>query len=141
MLPKLDGMSVCRILREESDVPIVMLTARADEPYRLEGLDMGADDYVTKPFSPRELAARVRAVLRRTAREKAEEGPSTITCNGLKLNLLSRKVWVEGSEISLTPTEFRISGDVNEGAGEDLHAGPDYRQGVWVRFRRIRQDY
>ena len=108
MLPKLDGMSVCRILREESDVPIVMLTARADESYRLEGLDMGADDYVTKPFSPRELAARVRAVLRRTAREKSEEGPSTITCNGLKLTLLSRKVWVEGKEISLTPTEFRI---------------------------------
>lgn len=108
MLPKLDGMSVCRILREESDVPIVMLTARADEPYRLEGLDMGADDYVTKPFSPRELAARVRAVLRRTAREQAEEGPSTLNCNGLKLNLLSRKVWVGGAEISLTPTEFRI---------------------------------
>ena len=108
MLPKLDGMSVCRILREESDVPIVMLTARADEPYRLEGLDIGADDYVTKPFSPRELAARVRAVLRRTAREKSEEGPSTITCNGLKLSLLSRKAWVEGEEVSLTPTEFRI---------------------------------
>ena len=99
MLPKLDGMSVCRILREESDVPIVMLTARADVPQRLEGLDMGADDYVTKPFSPRELAARVRAVLRRTAREKTEEGPSTLKCNGLKVNLLSRKAWVHGMEI------------------------------------------
>ena len=108
MLPKLNGMSVCRMLREESDVPIVMLTARADEPHRLEGLDMGADDYVTKPFSPRELAARVRAVLRRTAREKTEEGPSTLTRNGLKLNLMSRKVWVDGSEIGMTPTEFRI---------------------------------
>ena len=108
MLPKLDGMSVCRTLREESDVPIVMLTARADEPHRLEGLDMGADDYVTKPFSPRELAARVRAVLRRTAREKTEEGPSTLTRNGLKLCLLSRKVWVEDRETSMTPTEFRI---------------------------------
>ena len=108
MLPKLDGMSVCRILREESDVPIVMLTARADEPQRLEGLDMGADDYVTKPFSPRELAARVRAVLRRTAREKAEGGPSTLSCNGLKVSLLSRKVWVEGREVAVTPTEFRI---------------------------------
>lgn len=108
MLPKLDGMSVCRILREESDVPIVMLTARAEIPQRLEGLDTGADDYVTKPFSPRELAARVRAVLRRTAREKAEVGPSTLTSNGLKVSLLSRKVWVEGSEVSVTPTEFRI---------------------------------
>ena len=108
MLPKLDGISVCRILREESDVPIVMLTARAEVSQRLEGLDMGADDYVTKPFSPRELAARVRAVLRRTAREKAETGPSTLTCNGLKVSLLSRKVWVEGSEVAVTPTEFRI---------------------------------
>ena len=108
MLPKLDGISVCRILREESDVPIVMLTARAEVSQRLEGLDMGADDYVTKPFSPRELAARVRAVLRRTAREKAETGPSTLTCNGLEVSLLSRKVWVEGLEVAVTPTEFRI---------------------------------
>ena len=108
MLPKLDGISVCRILREESDVPIVMLTARAEVSHRLEGLDMGADDYVTKPFSPRELAARVRAVLRRTAREKAEAGPSTLTCNGLEVSLLSRKVWVEGLEVAVTPTEFRI---------------------------------
>ena len=108
MLPKLDGMSVCRILREESDVPIVMLTARADEPHRLEGLDMGADDYVTKPFSPRELAARVRAVLRRTARESADAGPSSLSSNGLKLDLLSRKVWVDGRDVPVTPTEFRI---------------------------------
>ncbi len=108
MLPRLDGISVCRILREESDVPIVMLTARADEPYRLEGLDMGADDYVTKPFSPRELAARVRAVLRRTARERAEAGPSTLNSNMLKLDLLSRKLWVQGREVAVTPTEFRI---------------------------------
>ena len=64
MLPELDGMSVCRTLRYESDVPIVMLTARVEEQDRLEGLDLGADDYITKPFSPRELAARVRAVLR-----------------------------------------------------------------------------
>lgn len=108
MLPKLDGMSVCRILREESDVPIVMLTARADVPQRLEGLDMGADDYVTKPFSPRELVARVRAVLRRTAREEVEEGPALLSCNGLKVNMLSRKVYSNGTEISVTPTEFRI---------------------------------
>ena len=126
MLPKMDGMSVCRRLRGESDVPIVMLTARADEPHRLEGLDMGADDYVTKPFSPRELAARVRAVLRRTAREKTEDGPSTLTRNGLKLSLMSRKVWVDGSEIGMTPTEFRILAMFYEGAGTDIHAGPDH---------------
>ena len=69
MLPGLDGMQVCRKLRESSDVPVIMLTARVDEADRLAGLDLGADDYVTKPFSPRELAARVRAVLRRVSRE------------------------------------------------------------------------
>lgn len=69
MLPGLDGMELCRILREESEVAIIMLTARVEEEDRLAGLEMGADDYVTKPFSPRELAARVRAVLRRTDTE------------------------------------------------------------------------
>jgi DNA-binding response OmpR family regulator len=78
MLPGLDGIGVCRRLREESDVPIIMLTARVEEQYRLTGLDVGADDYVTKPFSPRELAARARAVLRRSAGERAERGPAQI---------------------------------------------------------------
>ena len=68
MLPRLDGMEICRALRAESEVPIIMVTARVSEGDRLAGLDLGADDYVLKPFSPRELAARVRAVLRRTAR-------------------------------------------------------------------------
>ena len=72
MLPKLNGEEVCRVLREESDVPIVMLTARYSEEDRLAGLDLGADDYITKPYSPRELCARVRAVLRRVARQDGE---------------------------------------------------------------------
>ena len=72
MLPGMDGLEICRTLRQESDVPIVMLTARADEEDRLAGLEIGADDYVTKPFSPRELAARFRAVVRRTARDGQE---------------------------------------------------------------------
>ena len=75
MLPGMSGMDICRTLREESMVPIVMLTARVEEKDRLNGLDIGADDYVTKPFSPRELAARVRAVLRRTVREALDRGP------------------------------------------------------------------
>ena len=75
MLPGMSGMDICRTLRDESMVPIVMLTARVEEKDRLNGLDVGADDYVTKPFSPRELAARVRAVLRRTAREALDRGP------------------------------------------------------------------
>lgn len=75
MLPGIDGLTVCRSLRGESDVPIIMLTAKTTEDDRLLGLDLGADDYVTKPFSPKELAARVRAVLRRTADEGLQRGP------------------------------------------------------------------
>ena len=78
MLPKLDGIEITRALRDDgSDVPIIMLTARVEEEDRLTGLDLGADDYVTKPFSPKELAARVRAVLRRSAREAEKSGPFT----------------------------------------------------------------
>ena len=72
MLPGIDGTEVCRQVRQESNIPIIMVTARVEEEDRLTGLEMGADDYITKPFSPRELAARVRVVLRRTAREQAE---------------------------------------------------------------------
>jgi len=76
MLPGLDGLQVCRTLRRESDVPIIMLTAMTSEQDRLIGLDLGADDYVTKPFSPKELAARVRAVLRRLPEEALQRGPA-----------------------------------------------------------------
>ena len=79
MLPGMNGKDICRNLREDSTVPILMLTARVEEKDRLDGLDLGADDYVLKPFSPRELAARVRAVMRRTAREAPETGPEEIS--------------------------------------------------------------
>ena len=110
MLPGLDGMEVCRSLREESDVPVVMLTARVDEADRLAGLDLGADDYVTKPFSPRELAARVRAVLRRSARDGAalREGPEQLVCGDVRADLRRRAVRAGGVEVVLTPTEFRL---------------------------------
>ena len=108
MLPRLDGMEVCRALREESDVPIVMLTARAEEEDRLTGLDLGADDYVIKPFSPRELAARVRAVLRRTARDALERGPVELSYGKLKVNLQRREVDVGATRVRVTPTEFRL---------------------------------
>ena len=108
MLPKLDGMEVCRALREESDVPIVMLTARVEEADRLAGLDLGADDYVTKPFSPRELAARVRAVLRRTAREAQEQGPGELAYGDIKVDLQRRVASVGSGQVRLTPTEFRL---------------------------------
>jgi two-component system alkaline phosphatase synthesis response regulator PhoP len=108
MLPGIDGLEICRRLRQESSVPIVMLTARVEEEDRLAGLDLGADDYITKPFSPRELAARVRAVLRRTDRESKESGPKGMTYKGIVLDQTNRRVEVNGQSISLTPTEFRL---------------------------------
>ena len=107
-LPGLDGMEVCRALREESVVPIVMLTARVDEEARLAGLDLGADDYIIKPFSPRELAARVRAVLRRTAREALERGAKEVRHGDIIVNIHRRTVFVGSANVTLTPTEFRF---------------------------------
>ena len=108
MLPGLDGMEVCRSLRAESQVPVVMLTARVEEEDRLAGLDLGADDYVTKPFSPRELAARVRAVLRRTARDELERGPKEISYGEVRVDLRDHAAYVKECRLTLTPTEFRL---------------------------------
>ncbi|MFH1560341.1 MAG: response regulator transcription factor [Chloroflexota bacterium] len=108
MLPGMDGLEVCRILREESEVPIIMLTARVEEEDRLAGLDLGADDYLTKPFSPRELAARVRAVLRRTARDALELGTAELAHGDLKVDLRRHAAYLKGTQLSLTPTEFRL---------------------------------
>ena len=108
MLPRLDGMQVGRILREETDVPIIMLTARVDEADRLAGLELGADDYVTKPFSPRELAARVKAVLRRSANDPIGQGPPQLVYNRLTVDLRNRSVHVGETRVGVTPTEFRL---------------------------------
>ena len=108
MLPRLDGMEVCRTLREESDVPIIMATARVDEEDRLAGLDLGADDYILKPFSPRELAARVRAVLRRTARQAAADTSAVLERDGMVIDIRNRTVNRGEVKPSLTPTEFRL---------------------------------
>ena len=108
MLPKLNGIGVCRTLRQESSVPIVMVTARVEEEDRLKGLDLGADDYVTKPFSPRELAARIRAVLRRTAKDELEPGPVEVAHSGVTVDLHRRTVCVDDRKAVLTPTEFGI---------------------------------
>ncbi len=111
MLPGgIDGLDVCRSLRQDpalADVPIIMLTARIEETDRLIGLELGADDYVTKPFSPREVVARVRAVLRRAGRSEVQ--PSSIVRAGeLAIDLANRSVTVGGDPISLTPTEFDL---------------------------------
>ncbi len=108
MLPALSGLEVCRLVREESSVPIIMLTARVEEEDRLAGLDLGADDYVSKPFSPRELAARVRAVLRRTAQDELEQGPSELSWGPCRVNLRQRSAYLEETRLHLTPTEFRL---------------------------------
>lgn len=105
MLPHIDGVEVCRRLRAASDVPILMLTARVDELDKLLGLSLGADDYVTKPFSPREVVARVKTILRRTARER----PSRVLQRGsLEMDLDRHRVTVGGVEVDLTPVEFRL---------------------------------
>ena len=110
MLPGMDGLQVCRTLRTESDVPIIMLTARTTEEDRLTGLDLGADDYVTKPFSPRELAARVRAVLRRLPEEALQRGPIEIKRGDITINFARREVSVAGKSLNLTPIEFKLLG-------------------------------
>ena len=107
MLPGVDGLEICRILRTESDVPIIMLTAMTTDQDRLTGLDLGADDYVTKPFSPRELAARVRAVLRRLP---GERGPEKIEHGELTLNFLKHEAFLAGKPLNLTPVEFKLLG-------------------------------
>ena len=106
-LPDMDGLDVARAMRRESDVPLIMVTARVDETDRLIGLELGADDYVTKPFSPRELVARVRAVLRRTQGDR-EAPPPPIVAAGVSIDLERRQVRIDGREIELTPTEFDL---------------------------------
>jgi len=105
MLPKMDGWEVCRRLRRKSDVPIIMLTARGEEIDRVSGLTLGADDYLVKPFSPRELMARVKAVLRRTTAEETLP-KSTLTFRSIQLDLEKRRLKVNDQPISLTPHEF-----------------------------------
>ena len=107
MLPGIDGREVCRRIRQNSAVPILMLTARDDELDRLLGLEIGADDYVTKPFSTREVVARVRAILRRTYGELAE-APKALQVGELKLDREAHAVWRSGQLIELTPIEFGI---------------------------------
>ncbi|MGD2041657.1 MAG: response regulator transcription factor [Anaerolineae bacterium] len=106
MLPGVDGLDVCRRLRQESDVPIIMLTARVEETDRIVGLELGADDYITKPFSPRELVARIRATLRRVDGQMGP--PSIIRAGEIELDTDSLEVTVAGHPVELTGTEFQF---------------------------------
>jgi two-component system, OmpR family, alkaline phosphatase synthesis response regulator PhoP len=105
MMPGMDGLEVCRILRQETNIPVIMLTARVEESDKLIGLELGADDYMTKPFSPRELVARVKAVLRRSDGTAASD---TLRVNDMILDRTRYSVMLPGGEIPLTPTEFEL---------------------------------
>ena len=106
MMPELDGLAVCRELRKTSNVPVIILTARGDDVDRIVGLELGADDYVTKPFNPRELVARVKAVLRRTRQEISEQ--PVLEVDGLRLDADRREVTLEGRPITLRAKEFDL---------------------------------
>src|SRR5574339_741636 len=106
MLPNIDGREVCKILRKESDVPIIMLTALSEEIDQVTGLEIGADDYITKPFSPRAMIARVRALLRRTRGDI--KAPSLIRVGALEIDLDKHSVTFNSSPIKLTPNEFKL---------------------------------
>ena len=106
MLPGTDGLELCRWVRARSDLPVILLTARGEEVDRIVGLELGADDYVTKPFSPRELAARVRTVLRRTAPRVS--GSARLSFEGLELDAETREVRKRGEPVRLTAREFDL---------------------------------
>jgi DNA-binding response OmpR family regulator len=113
-LPGIDGFDVARLVRTRSDVPILMLTARDEEPDRVAGLELGADDYLTKPFSPRELVARMKAVLRRTDGRSAED---VLTLSDVELNRNAREVVVDGQPVELTTKEFDLLATLLENPG------------------------
>jgi DNA-binding response OmpR family regulator len=133
MIPGMSGQQVCKRLRQKSTVPIMMLTARASEDERVTGLDLGADDYVTKPFHPREVVARVQALLRRAPPQHSAPPPS-IMIGELEINCWGRSVHLRGQSVALTPTEFRLLEALAKSPGrvftrEELLArvfGPDF---------------
>ena len=125
MLPKLDGLEVCRILRRESNVPILMLTAKGEEVDRVVGLELGADDYVTKPFSIRELMARLKAMLRRSrmASEISSASPEVLRSGDLEVDRAGHSVHLGGVSIDLKPREFELLALLVENRGRVLTRG------------------
>jgi DNA-binding response OmpR family regulator len=150
MMPRLDGFGACQRIREFSNVPIIILTAKGEEQDRVRGLDLGADDYLVKPFSATELLARVRAVLRRS-QMPADVGPARFFSHGdLKIDFARAEVWRGEQAISLSATEYRLLLQFAHNSGtilssEDLLTsvwGPEYRDDkeiLWVSIARLRQ--
>jgi DNA-binding response OmpR family regulator len=150
MMPRMDGFSTCQRIREYSNVPIIMLTAKGEEQDRVRGLDLGADDYLVKPFSATELLARVRAVLRRS-QLPAETGQARFFTHGdLKIDFARAEVWRGEHAVSLSATEYRLLLQFAHNVGsiltsEDLLTGvwgPEYKMEkeiLWVSIARLRQ--
>jgi DNA-binding response OmpR family regulator len=148
MLPEIDGFSVLTEVRKTTGVPVILLTARTEETDRVLGLELGADDYVVKPFSPRELAARVRSVLRRTRQDPA---PHRLDFDGLTIDGTTREVVVDGTGVELTPKEFDLLAFLAASPRQVFSRGqlleqvwessPDYQDPstVTVHIRRLRQ--
>ncbi|TML56395.1 MAG: response regulator transcription factor [Actinobacteria bacterium] len=150
MLPKLDGLEVCKRLRTSSAVPIIMLTARDDELDKVLGLELGADDYITKPFSIREFRSRVRALLRRAGTARTDEQDERIETDGLKIDLARREVVVHDKPVQLTYVEFELLRTLASHAGrvytreqllQALWGGSDYREPrtIDVHVRHLRE--
>src|SRR5437763_9610114 len=118
MMPEMDGFAFLGRLREFSEIPVMLLTAKGEEQDKVRGLDLGADDYLTKPFGPAELLARVRANLRR--RQPGEVAPATITVDDLTINVARRRVIRGDQEIRLTPTEYKLLYELASHAGKVL---------------------
>ncbi len=150
MMPRLDGFGTCQRIREFSNVPIIMLTAKGEEQDRVKGLDLGADDYLVKPFSATELLARVRAVLRR-AQLPAEQGQERFFSHeNLKIDFARAEVWRDDQPVSLSATEYRLLLQFAHNIGKILTSeelltsvwGPEYKSDkeiLWVSIARLRQ--
>jgi two-component system, OmpR family, response regulator RegX3 len=123
MLPGMSGTEICRTLRSRSDVPIIMLTAREAEVDRVVGLELGADDYVTKPFSTRELVARIKAILRRAPLAEQLEDAAPVEASGVRVDRVRHEVQVEGRSVELPPKEFDLLAYLVEHAGRVLTRG------------------
>lgn len=118
MLPKKNGFDVLRSLREKSKLPVIMLTARGDDMERIVGLEIGADDYLPKPFNPRELAARLRAILRRAHRPEENASGEKLDVDGIQLSTSSREATLDGKDLNLTSVEFELLRELLRAAGK-----------------------
>lgn len=150
MMPEMDGFQACERIREFSNVPIIMLTAKGEEDQRVKGLNLGADDYIVKPFSASEMLARVRAVLRRAKRSASEMSESVFNRGTLQIDFARAEVRESNEPVSLSATEYRLLLQFAHNAGKTLTAeellrnvwGPEYseeKEILWVSISRLRQ--